>query len=118
MDTSGLEYFTDVLTLLIQVLALGFLIDAFRRFLKINWLSQLVSKVAISIHIIAFGLFFISSLIYIVMITVLLQSILNTQAKQVDMLFYSEWAVMYMLCFADFIFLYLLFVIASSFLSY
>lgn len=38
-NTPALEDVADVLVLLIQVLALGFLIDAFRRFMKISSLS-------------------------------------------------------------------------------
>ena len=38
-NTPAIEDVADVLVLLIQVLALGFLIDAFRRFMKISSLS-------------------------------------------------------------------------------
>jgi hypothetical protein len=84
LNTNALTDFADVLVLLVQFLALGFLIDAFRRFLKIDGISHLVSKKAILIHMLAFGLFFISTMLFVVMMTVLLQNIMSEDARFVE----------------------------------
>ena len=82
----------------------------------------MISSFAISTHIITFGLFFFSTLIYLVILTKLTHEVLFSaeppKSQLVDALFYSEWATVYMASFADFTFLYLLNVLTSRFLAF
>jgi hypothetical protein len=106
--------------LVVQFAALGFLADSFRRFLKVKSIAQLVSILAILTHMVSYGLFFISSLIYIAMESKLMHEVLfgSPQIELVDRMFYAEWVTAYMAGFADLTFLYLLNVLTSRFLAF